>query len=568
LPQRIITTPIRLTGSVHPQQISSLIAIDALVRRMRQLGEPDVQWELSTLAGDAAVQRAVVRAVAREGEDRELLGRQGFTDRARRLEHEAEADLRSLLAKLSIETSLDRWGVHGDLASRAARVAFVRLYEAGVLTRSTAVVDACPSCATVVDEADTDVVELTVDQIRVALPLGEGQLEIDSSQPELFVGAVAVAVPESSDIVDKTVFVPLVDDELPIVRSAKITEARVVVPAHDHWSFEFARAHGMDVLDVLDAEGIVQRPGVLEGLGRFAARAAATELLTAGGFVAAHFDDVEQVRRCHRCSTVVVPMFGVHWVLSFESLIPPLIEALPTVAFSPAAAADRFQVLVENTESWCISQQLWSGEPIPVATCLDCNQTTVAVDMPESCGSCMGSLQQHPDILDARFVAAIVPLAMLGWPAEVDEESVTLSVGRSGLETWALPIAALGLRLAGRLPFHRLTVHQLAIGAPEISPQPTAQLIEQVEQHGTATVRASLLLGELETQRAHELLTDLANPAAGDVHVQDLVQAYDQAVHTLEAGGALIALGVAARQGLDETSRKELAQLVQPLLAQ
>jgi valyl-tRNA synthetase len=566
--QRIITTPIRLTGSVHPQQISSLIAIDTLVRRMRQLGEPDVQWELSTLAGDAAVQRAVVRAVAREGEDREQLGREGFSDRARRLEREAEADLRLLLDALSVEASLDRWGVHGDLASHAARVAFVRLYEAGVLTRATTVVDACPSCATVVDEADTDLVDLPVDQIRVVLALSDGQLEIDSSQPELFVGAVAIAVPESFSSSDKTVYLPLANAELPIVASADITEARVVVPAHDHWSFELARAHGMDVLDVLDAEGVVQRPGPLEGLGRFAARAAATDHLTAEGYVSAHFDDLEPTRRCHRCSTVVVPMFGVHWVLAFDTLIPPLIEALPAVSFSPPAAAERFQALVENSGSWCISQQLWSGEPIPVATCLDCNQTTVAVEIPESCGSCMGTLQRHPDILDARFVAAVVPLAMIGWPADVDSESVTLSVGRTGLETWALPIAALGLRLAGRIPFHQLAVHQLAIGAPEVSPQPTAQLNEQVGKMGTATARATLLLGETESQRAHELLSALANPATGDLHVQDLVQVYDTAVHGLEAGGALLALAAAAREGLDDQSRKELGRLVEPLLAQ
>lgn len=527
-----------------------------------------MQWELSTLAGDAAVQRAVERAVVREGEDLESLDREGFSQRARRLEREAETDLRALLEALSIEASLDRWGVHGDLASRAARVAFVRLYEAGVLSRVTTVVDACPSCVTVVDEADTNLVELHVDQIRIGLQLSDGTLEIDTSQPELLVGAVAIAVPEHLGTTDKTVYVPLVNAELPLFRVADIDAPRAVVPAHDRWSFDVARANNMAVVDVLDPEGVVQRPGSLEGLGRFAARAAATEQLTSEGFVAAHFDHVEQVRRCHRCSTVVVPMFGVHWVLSFDTLMPPLLDALQDVAFSPPTAADRLQALAENAGAWCVSQQLWSGEAIPVATCLDCNQTTVAVDMPESCGSCMGTLEQHSDVLDARFIAAVVPIAMLGWPADFADSAVTLSVGRSGLETWALPIAALGLRLAGRVPFSTLTVHQLAIGAEDHGPQPTTELIAQVERVGTATARASLLLGDFETTRAHQLLTDLANPVAGDVHVQDLVQNYDSAVHALEAGGALLALGTAAREGLDDASRKEVGQLVLPLLAQ
>jgi hypothetical protein len=247
------------------------------------------------------------------------------------------------------------------------------------------------------------------------------------------------------------------------------------------------------------------------------------------------------------------------------------VEALQNVTFSPPAGGERLQTLAENTGSWCVSQQLWSGEPIPVATCLECNQTTIAVDMPESCGSCMGALQQHSDVLDARFIAAIVPVAMLGWPGEISDPeggSVTLSVGRSGLETWALPIGALGLRLAGKVPFDTLAVHQLAIGATDHGPLPTTQLIEQADTVGTATARATLLLGEFDTQRAHELLTDLANPTAGDIHVQDLVHSYDTSLQALEAGGALLALGVAAREGLDEPSRKELGHLVLPLLAQ
>ena len=51
-----------------------------VIMRQFALGEPAVRWELSTLAGDAAVQRAVQKAVAREGDHRDEIGREGFAE--------------------------------------------------------------------------------------------------------------------------------------------------------------------------------------------------------------------------------------------------------------------------------------------------------------------------------------------------------------------------------------------------------------------------------------------------------------------------------------------------------
>jgi valyl-tRNA synthetase len=313
----------------------------------------------------------------------------------------------------------------------------------------------------------------------------------------------------------------------------------------------------------------VQRVGPLEGLGRFAARAAAIEQLTTEGHVSAHFESIEAVRRCHRCSTIVVPMYGVHWLLSLDALIPPLLEALDRgAAEASPAVLERLRETAQNVGSWCISQQLWSGERIPVSTCLDCGQTTVAVEDEASCGACMGTLQHHADILDARFIAAIVPIAMLGWPAESGDERVTLCVGRSGLERWVLPIAALGLRLAGRVPFDCLLVHQLPVGVPDDGALRTGDLIDRVGQVGTSGARTMLLLGDPDDDRATALLRDLDEPAAGEIHVQDLVADFDDAIHHLNPGEALIALQAAAREGLDEPSRAEIRHLIEPLLAE
>lgn len=507
----------------------------------------------------------------REGEDREELGRTGFAERAQRLTAEAQADLRQLLASLGCDVQSDRWVAGGAEAVHAARVAFVRLYEAGLLLRNDTVVDSCPSCETVVDAADVDEVEMDVLHLRLRLATTTGELEIDVAEPELLVGVVAVAVPPGHEAAGTTAFIPLLDAEVPVVPLENAPQPAMVVPGHFHWAHEVARQIGAPTTQVLDGEGVVRHPGPFEGLSRYAARAAATEALAVDGAVVARFEEKIPVKRCHRCATVLVSLRGRHWVLDMHHVVEPVLERLRAgeIAFAPVAAFDRMVEVAGNATGWTVSQQLWSGEPIPASTCLDCGQTTVSVDQPDSCPSCMGTLQPDPDVLDARFIAAVTPLAMLGWPNSFDEQSVTgtsLSVGRYGLDVWALPMAALGLRLAGLIPFANVLVHQFAIGAPEMGQRKIAEMSELINASGQRVVRAALLHGDLDLERAEHTVSLIDDPATGGADMAALREAYDKAIASLDPGEALIALTNAAREGVAEADRDELRSLGAPLL--
>lgn len=569
---RVITAPVRLTGSIHSEQLSSLVAIDALVRRRTTTGAQAVQWDLLTLAGDVAVQRAVERAVARSGEHRADLGRDEFAERARLLEDVAAVDLRRLLEGLDIRADLDRWSASSEDAARAARIAFVRLYEAGVLFRTDAVLDTCPSCETVIDAADTDEVEFDVDRLCIELFTSDGlPITLEVTEPELLVGVVAVAVPPVFGLAGSTVEVPLLDAPVPIVSVDGLDQARVVVPGHDQWSWELVQQLGLRPVEVLDGQGVVRHPGPLEGLGRFAARSAAVEMLAARGQVVETVRGTAVARRCHRCGTVLVPLRGRHWLLSFETLVEPVLDMIRegAMSFSPAEAREHFAAAGERAGTWCVSQQLWSGHPIPVATCLDCGQTRVSVEPSESCGSCMGTLEAHPDVLDARFIAAVTPSAMLGWPSgEVSAQAptTTLSIGRSGLDTWALPMAALGLRLADAIPFAQVVVHQLTPGALEPGPRTNAEFASLTEQVGIRELRVALLSADLDMERAAATVALLSSPPVGTGHLDDVVEAYDEAVGALDAGNALGLLVETVAAGVTPASAARLRDLVDPLL--
>jgi valyl-tRNA synthetase len=69
----------------------------------------------------------------------------------------------------------------------------------------------------------------------------------------------------------------------------------------------------------------------------------------------------------------------------------------------------------------------------------------------------MGELVPTDDVLDARFTAAIWPLALTGWPVESEPAGRTvIFAGPDDVIGFALPVAALGLRLAGAVPYDEL----------------------------------------------------------------------------------------------------------------
>ena len=565
---RIITNPVRLTGSVHPQQLAAFVAIDSLIRHCAN-GDTEIPiWEVSSLAGDVAVQRATQEAIDFEGGVRADLAPEELNARARKLEIQAERDLQLMFDEMAIAADVSKWSAASEDAARTARIAFVRLYESGLLRATDAVLDACPTCETVIDSAEADEIQTEGDVYRVALFLSDGaSLVLNITQPELLVGAVAVAVPAHMTLADTDIHIPVRDARVPIVAVKDLEQPVLVVPGHDHWSYELARILELPFVQVLDGEGIVRHPGSLEGLGRDSARIVALGQLQAEGRIVAKARGPQFVRQCHRCESVLVPLLGRHWILPLGELVKPVLDAVRqgSIAFSPPFGIEAFFDAAERTGDWAISQQLWSGVPIPVATCLDCNQTQVSVEAQDSCGACMGSLEFHSDVIDGRFVAAITPLAMMGWPQSLDaSESMitTLLVGLVGLEAWAIPVAALGLSLAGVLPYQQVVIQQHNL--PEAGPTPTIEFTRFCREQGSDLARASLLSGSTDTARHQVGL--FANPPVGTHDLTSLLEPFDKAVRSLDAGQALALIAGAVQDGIPIDQHDAARRVVAPIL--
>jgi valyl-tRNA synthetase len=451
---RLLVAPAVLAG--EPDASVLLAAGAAAERRFDTDG--DVELIVGSLEGDLASQHAVESELAREGLDRSVLGREAFVERVRECEARHRGELADALADAGIAIDIDAGRTGTEACVRAARVAFVRLFDAGLLERAERVVDVCGRCQTVVEP--TDASPVPTDVVDYALRVGD--FDVNLIELELLPGVVAVAVPNDHAAAGTLVRVPLGRD-VPVIATVDADTPWFVIPAHGTGALAFARQHNLAPVPVLDRSGVVIAEGPLSGLARYAARAAAADLLTAEGVVVAQTDRSAEQLRCGRCATSLVPVLGWHWFLRTADLEVAAADAVRSGALliEDVDARDRFVDRAERADSWCLSNQVWAGDTVPAARCIDCGQIAVSAEPSSSCGKCMGELEPTDDVLDARFVAALWPLTLAGWPNEGGDDTQTIVfAGPDDVTGFALPAAALGLRLAGEVPFRELvSVH-------------------------------------------------------------------------------------------------------------
>jgi valyl-tRNA synthetase len=571
---RIVTSPLELTGTLTRSQLAMCVAADALVRRATAEGRP-VTWTPPSLSGDLAAQVAVDRELARNGESRAALTREEYAERVREHEATARRDLGETLRRFLVDADLDAGATDLDGPLVAARTAFVRLFDAGLVQELERVVDVCTRCATVVGGSDSDVAELEAVELTLRLPIVTGRADDDDAGAaehvdvavvavELLSGAVAVAVPDGHPAAGRDAELPVVGRAVPVVVEAGVERPELVVPAHDPLALDTARHLGITPMNVLDDEATVVVAPV-EGLARYAARAAMTDLLAAEDAVVGRRDAVEAVRRCRRCGTVVLPRLGRHWFANAAELEAAAADAVRDgTTFAPPSARDEFLDAAAGGGWWCVSHHGRAGQPVPVARCVDCGAVSVAVDIPTSCGKCMGSLVASDAVLDPRFVAALWILAAAGWPGDESGPAraavgTTLLVPRSGIVQWALPIAALGLRLAGDVPFAAVAVVDVAGGRQPVVDD------EGTDAPAADVVRVALLRGDGDLDGAGDDVDVLREPTDGDGDVDDFVAStYEPAFAAGSPGAAVAPLVALARDGVRAADR--VRALAAPLL--
>lgn len=579
----LLTGPVPLVAGPTVANLAALVAADVLVRRARADGQR-LCWLGAAMAGGLTAQRAVEDDLIREGLDKATLGRAVYATRAAAAAGASCGRLGALTTALGLGFDAPAAAAAGDATAAAARTAFVRLFDAGLMTEAERVVGTCPRCLSTV--AATEAVEVLLAGQLLTLRLGlvggpdpAGHLDVRCAAPELLAGVVAVAVPPGLPGAATAASIPVAATVVPLVVDDAVDEPTLVVPAHDPAALDVARRLGLLPVPVIDADGHVRGDGPLSGLARHAARAAARRMLEAEGAVVEAAPHRERVQRCPACATVLVPLLRRQWFLPMDDLERAAADAVrdDRVALTGAARED---VLARAgaTGEWCVTQQVWAGTPVPVARCLDCGHIEVSVHMAPSCGRCMGDLAPDEDVLDARFVRTVWPLASAGWPEGPKGQATrtgsgTLLVMSSESSDEVLTMLALGLRLSGAVPFDEVVfLPPCGGGPPGPGERPPADapslddLSALVASEGAAVVRVALTGAGLDVAGARDLADRLANPPVGGADVDRLAASVAGAFASSAPAAAVALLEAAVAEGVPAGGAERVRVLAGPFL--
>ncbi|MBQ4486005.1 MAG: valine--tRNA ligase, partial [Oscillospiraceae bacterium] len=351
----------------------------------------------------------------------------------------------------------------------------------GLIYRGERLINWCPCCKTALSDAEVIYSEQAGHFWHLRYPLkdGSGYVELATTRPETLLGDTAVAVnPEDErykDIVGKTLILPLVGREIPVVADEYVekdfgTGVVKITPAHDPNDFEVGQRHDLPVINVMTEDArITDDYPAYAGMDRYEARKKIVEDLEKGGFLVKTEDYSHNVGSCQRCSTTVEPRVSTQWFVRMKELAQPAIDAVKNgeTRFVPARFDKIYFNWLENIRDWCISRQIWWGHRIPAFYCDDCGKTVVTKESSAKCPCCGKEMRQDPDTLDTWFSSALWPFSTLGWPDTESEDfkyffpTNTLVTGYDIIFFWVIRMMFSSLENTGKVPFDTVLIHGL-----------------------------------------------------------------------------------------------------------
>ncbi len=478
-PYTIVIPPPNITGQLHMGHALDNTLQDILIRFRRMQGF-DTLWLPGTDHASIATEAKIVEAMKAEGISKEDLGREGFLERAWEWKAQYGGRIIEQLKKLGSSCDWERERFTLDEGcSKAVKEVFVNLYEKGLIYRGERIINWCTHCKTSISDAEVEYEEKDGNFWHFAYPFadGSGSIIVATTRPETIPGDTGIAVhPDDErykDVIGKTVIMPVIGREIPIVADTyakmdKGTGAVKITPAHDPNDFEVGLRCNLPVLDVMTDDGYMnEKAGKYAGMNLMECRKAIVADLTEAGALVKIEPTKHEVGTCYRCHTAVEPKVSKQWFVKMEPLAKPAIKVVRDgqVKFIPERFDKIYYNWMENIRDWCISRQLWWGHRIPAWYCADCGEITVSKGEPTECCKCGSkNIAQDPDTLDTWFSSALWPFSTLGWPEKTPElmhyyPTSTLVTGYDIIFFWVARMIFSACEQMNEVPFDTVFIH-------------------------------------------------------------------------------------------------------------
>lgn len=492
----VVIPPPNVTGSLHMGHAFEHTLIDTIVRYQRMRGR-NTLWLPGTDHASIAVQTILEKELKDQGKSRETVGREKFLERAWEWKAESGGKIVGQLRQLgvSVDWRRERFTMDEGL-SQAVLTAFNRLYEEGLIYRGNYMVNWCPASQSAVSDLEVENQEVDGHLWHLRYPLSDesGYVEVATTRPETMLGDTAVAVNPNdqryADLVGKTVTLPLLEREIPIIADEFVdaefgTGCVKVTPAHDPNDFAMGQRHELPMINILNKDGSLnQNAGVFAGMDRFEARQAVVAALDEAGFLVRIEAYRHSLPYSDRGKVPVEPLLSTQWFVKIRPMADKALDFLDHQQ-SPQFVPDRWTKVYRdwlvNLRDWCISRQLWWGHQIPAwyvvseteGNITDSTPYFVAMTAAEARAKAVEQfgegvrLEQDPDVLDTWFSSGLWPMSTLGWPDESAPDfqtyypTSTLVTGFDIIFFWVARMTMMAGHFTDQMPFETVYIHGL-----------------------------------------------------------------------------------------------------------
>ena len=524
----IVIPPPNVTGVLHMGHVLNNTIQDVVIRYKRMSGF-DTLWQTGTDHAGIATQNVVEKMLAKDGLRKEDLGREKFIEKVWEWKEKYGNIITTQQRRIgnSVDWERERFTMDEGL-SEAVKEVFVTLYNQGLIYKGEYMVNWCPRCQTALadDEIEHQDKEGNIWEIKYPVKDSDEFLVVATTRPETMLGDTGVAVnPEDerySKFIGKTVILPLVNREIPVVADSYVdmefgTGVVKMTPAHDPNDFEVSKRTGLEILNIFTPDAkINSNGGKYEGLDRFEARKVIVKDLEEQGYLVSIKKHNHAVGHCYRCHTVIEPRISDQWFVKMKPLAERALEVVKNgeIKLTPKRMENIYYSWLENIRDWTISRQIWWGHRIP-AYYTPNDDLIVAKSREEAEKICLEKygqvydLREETDVLDTWFSSALWPFSTMGWPERTFEleryfPGDLLVTGADIIFFWVARMIMMSLHFENKIPFKE--VYFTGIIRDEIGRKMSKSLgnapdtLGILDKYGADAVRFSLMYNTSQGQ--------------------------------------------------------------------